>query len=166
MAQGGYIGKQVRVGFSTAASPGTWKKLEQVLDATPAQLSSDTIPTTVHNNANLLKSNIPGLQNVSDTMIKMLRDADPATSPNQNLLLGLLAAQTPLLFRYEAHSSSDPSVQLWEAFEYTVRVKDIKPVYPIGGAAEMDVTFMFSPGPGGVLFFDAYPPAASVLGAG
>lgn len=164
MAQGGYIGKQIRVGFSTSASPGNWRQFEQVLDCTPPVLKSDKIETTIHDNTSLFKRHIPGLQDVSDVPLTMLRDADPATSPNQNLLFGLLAAQTQFILRIEIHSSADPTVNLFEAYEFTSRVGDVQIKAPINNRTEIMASFMFSSF-NSTTFFDHYAPAASIFGA-
>ncbi len=154
MAQGGLIGLGVKVAFATG-SPHSWNKLEQVLDITPPQLTSAKVDVTVHGTSRMMR-NIPGLQSVSDTVVKLLRDADPVTSPNQNQLFGYLASQVSLWWRVEIPSKSD--ITLFEAYEFQGRVADFVPMAPIGGRQEVDLKVMFN---------DAslvqYAPAASAL---
>lgn len=156
MAQNGLIGSGVKVGFATG-SPHTWNKLEQILDVGVPTLSSAKIDITTHG-INLLKRNMPGLQDVSDTTVKMLRDPEN-TSPNQNALYGYLAAQTDLWWRIEIPAQPNLATTTYEAYEFMGRVADFKPAAPIAGRQELDATIMFD---GTSLV--RYAPMASQLG--
>jgi hypothetical protein len=156
MAQGGYIGNGIRVAYSVS-SPLSYQKLEQVIDATPPKLKADVIDTTRHS-ANRYKSNIPGMYDVSPVTIKMLRDADPATSPKQNALQALQNASTTLYLRIEVPTNAQQT--LFEAWEISGRFSDWGVTPPIMGRVELDVSFLFD----GVDYIYFGTPSASVIG--
>jgi len=155
MAQGGLIGSGVKVAFA-ATSPMVLKKLEQLLDVTIPTIQADTIDVTIHG-ANRFKRNIPGLQTVTAMAIKMLRDADAATSPNQNSLFDHLAAQDDLWWRVEVPANG--TLTLFEAYEFQGRVQKFAPMAPIAGRQEVDADVLFD----GTSFV-RYNPMASIIG--
>lgn len=155
MALGGYIGNGIRVAFSTA-SPLSYLKLEQVLDATPPQFTPDKVDTSRHG-ATRYKSSIPGMVDIPPIAIKMLRDADPSTSPNQNAIQALQIAQTTCYLRIEIPANSAQT--LFEAWEMSGRFSKFTTVAPLMGRVELDVEFMFD----GVDFIP-FAAAASVIG--
>lgn len=121
MAQGGYIGHGVRIGYATG-SPQTWRELEQVQEVTIPGLTSDKIDTTVHGTPGRLKRNIAGEQEVSDMEFTLMRDADPSTSPYQNQLFAYNNSSTSLYWRVEIPTTSNPADNLYEAYEFTGRL--------------------------------------------
>ena len=155
MALGGYIGNGIRVGYSLA-SPLSYNKLEQVIDAAPPKLKADVIDTSRHS-ANRYKSNIPGMYDVSPVTIKMLRDADPSTAPKQNAIRALQDASTTIYLRVEVPSNSGQT--LFEAWEISGRFSDWGISAPLMGRVELDVSFLFD----GVDYI-YFAPAASVIG--
>jgi hypothetical protein len=157
MAQGGLIGMGVKVGYATG-SPQTWKKLEQVMEASIPTLESDKLDTTVHA-ANRLKRNIGGLQGVQDMTVKMLRDAYTATSPNQNSLFAYLASQTQLWWRIEIPADTDLATTLFEAYEFQGRVFSFSPTSEMADPQTLEVNVVFD----GTSFV-RYAPYASVIG--
>src|SRR3989304_931151 len=110
MAQGGYIGHGVKVGFSVVASPPAFSRLEQVDDCVIPTLVADKIETTHHGTAGRIKRNIAGEQEVTDPRITLLRDANPVTSPIQNALFSYNNASTSLYWRVEIPTTANPLV--------------------------------------------------------
>jgi len=143
MAQGGYIAGDVRVAYASGASPFTWKKVEGLMDLTAPFLQTKKIETTRYS-SNRLMTNIPGLDEVVDPVLKLIRDADVATSPNQNALFGIKNARTTLRWRFEIASQDDPSVNLFEAYEGDFRVSTLKETVNVGALNNLDVTLIFS----------------------
>lgn len=155
MAQGGYIGNGIRVGYSLS-SPLSYNKLEQVIDATPPKLKADVIDTSRHS-SNRYKSNIPGMYDVSPVTIKMLRDADSSTSPKQNALRQLQDSSTTVYLRVEVPTNAQQTT--FEAWEISGRFSDWGVSAPLMGRVELDVSFLFD----GVNYI-YFAQSASVIG--
>lgn len=157
MAQGGLIGNGIRVAYATG-SPHTWKKLEQVMDATPPTVTNSKVDTTVHKD-NDFKTNTTGLADVSDTVVKIMTDPDPTSSPNQNAMFNLRQAKTLVWWRVEIPADADRSVNSYYAYEFQGRVGSVKPSAPINGAQMKDITVVF-----GGTSLQEYQPMASQIG--
>lgn len=121
MAQTGYIGHGVRIA-SASGSPQVWQELENIKECQIPGLTSDKIDTTVHGTPGRLKRSIAGEQEVSDMTITMMRDADPATSPNQNALFAFNNSSVSRYWRVEIPTTSNPLDNLYEAYEFTGRL--------------------------------------------
>lgn len=154
MAQGGLIGSGAKAAFASN-SPQTYKKLEQVLDITVPTIAAAVIDVTIHQ-PNRFMRNIPGLQTVSAMTIKMLRDPDPVTSPNQNACFDHMGLQDDLWWIAELPANG--ALTLFEAYEFQGRVSKFAPMAPIAGRQEVDVEVLFD----GTSFV-RYNPRASVL---
>ena len=154
MAQGGFIGSGLKVAFALA-SPHSYLKLEQILDCTIPTIQAAVIDVTIHQ-ANRFMRNIPGLQTVTATVIKMLRDPDPTTSPNQNSLFGYLGTQTDLWWLIEV--PADGALVNFEAYEFQGRVSKFAPSAPIAGRQELQAEVLFD----GTSFV-RYNPRPSIL---
>ena len=155
---GGHIGAGIKVAYAVG-SPHVWLKFEQVEDVTPPQITPDKIDTTVHQVTTRFKSNIPGMEQVSDVIIKMLRNADPVTAPNQNALPGLVQASTTVWLRIEVPATANPGVDnLYSAYELTGRFANKKEITPLMQKVELETSFMFDGGS-----YAEYNPAASLL---
>ncbi len=154
---GGIIGSGVRVAYSTG-SPHMWNKLEQVLDVTMPKATSSKIDITTHG-PNDYKQNMPGLADLSDTVVKMLRDNDSSSSPHQNALFGLRSAKTLLWWRIEIPANPDHTVDSFEAYEYQARVGSFEPAAPIDDKQTVQCSLVF-----GGLTFQRYDPAPSQIG--
>lgn len=157
MAQGGLIGNDQRVAFA-AASPQVWKKLEQVMDCTPPVMTNAKIDNTVHKPGGF-KTNTTGLADVADVVIKMVKDPDPATSPNQNQLFSLLAAKTLLWWRVELRANPDTTINSFAAYEFQGRVGAVKDLAPLAALQERTANVVF----GGTSLVE-YQPMASLIG--
>ncbi len=157
MALGGIIGSGAKFAFSLA-SPHTWQKIEQLMDVTPPTIVSDKVDTTVHGTSRLKRS-IGGMQAVTDTVLKIMRDSYSSEAPNQNQLFALAQAQTRLWFRLEIPADSNLLTTLFEAYEFQGRVNDFKPMTPILQRQEVDVTIVFDD-----VSLVRYEPYASVIG--
>jgi hypothetical protein len=154
MAQGGLIGSGAKVAYATG-SPHTWNKIEQLLDVTPPTVNSAVIDKTIHQ-ANRFKRNMAGLQDVTAMKLKMLRDADASTSPNQNALFDYLASQTDLWWRVELPANG--SLTLFEAYEFQGRVSSFMPAAPIADKQTLESDVIFDGDS-----FVRYNPMATVL---
>jgi hypothetical protein len=142
--QGGNIGNGIKFGFSElTSSPFSFKPVEQVLDVTPPTRQADKIDNTV-SNINKLKSNMPGMHQVTDTIVKMLRDSHVASSPNQNRLEALNVSQATVYCRIEIPTDPDLSTTLWRVIEYYARVGGFKESAPLTNRQECEVPFVFT----------------------
>ncbi len=160
MAQGGMIGNGIRFAHATG-SPQTWKRWEQVMDCPAPTLTRAKVPVTVHKDNDFVTS-ISGMATVSDVLVKMLKDPDPATSPIQNSLFALAQAKTKLWFRLEIPANDAHT--LFTAYEWMGQVTDVKDLDPMAGAQELDVTVIFGFGVGGAAAsLTQYSPMASLL---
>lgn len=155
-AQGGFIGNGMKVGYSLA-SPVSYNKFEQLLDAQPGSVDPTKIDVSVHGVGGFL-ANITGLNAVGDTTIKMLRDHSSTTSPNQNAVFALLLAKTTVYLMVEIPDRADLSTALYVGYEYQVKVNKHMEVTPINGRQELDVSFLFCG-----TTYTKYPPRASVM---
>lgn len=143
MAQGGYIGQGMKVGFSLSASPGVWLKLEQVMTIEAPTLTAARVNTTV-SAATFFESNIPGMFKVADVKIGMLRDDNPSTSPNQNYLYTLVQNRATVLLTVEFHSDPDLTANVYEAFQIFARCADVITKATIEGATMLEASFLFT----------------------
>lgn len=157
MPANGLIGNGSKAG-SSATSPHVWLRLEQVEEITPPKLTADKIDTT-RMGTSRYKTNMPGMFQVGDVVIKMLCDPDPATAPNQNLLYGYLANQDDRWWRTEFPSSTDLVSGNFHAYEFQGRVSDLTLLTPTTGKQELSVNVTFD-GTSLVHYF----PMASALG--
>jgi len=155
MALGGLIGNGVKVGYSSS-SPLSYRKLEQVLDATPPKLTPDKVDTSRHGTSRF-KSSIPGMLDVAPIAIKCLRDASTVTSPNVNAIQALVLSSSSLYLRIEVPAVADLST--FEAWELSGRFSNFSTSAPQMGRQEVDIEFMFD----GIDYI-YFAPTASVLG--
>ena len=155
MAQGGIL-SQMRVAYAIG-SPHTWKKLEQLSEAAVPKKVAEKLSTTVFGTN--VKSNMPGLDEVSDTEITMLTDMSSITSPNQNSLIAIKATKALVWWRIESADGNDLATCLWEAVEFQARVGDFDFVNGLGAVSMRKCTLIF-----GGTSYDYYLPAASLIG--
>lgn len=153
--QDGYIGHGLRAGFAVG-SPQIWRELEQIMECDIPGLTSDKVPSTTHGSPGRLKRNIPGEQEVSDGVIKMMRDADPVTAPNQNALFAYNNSSTSLYWRIEAVTTPDPADDLYEAWEFTARLGKWKVDSPRPDLVTLEVGLVFDG-----TFFNHFNPGPS-----
>lgn len=146
----------VRVAFRRG-SPGTLKKIEQLSDIAIPTLTSDKVNTTTYGQA--YKRSIPGLKDVNDMALTMLRDPKSSSSPNQNELFALNSTGEQVWWRIEVHADTDSSVNLWEAYEFEGRVGSFEPAAAIGDAERLTSNVIFSG-----TSFSRFEPAVSQIG--
>ncbi len=157
---GGYIAGDVRAGYAISISPEVWKTVEGLKSLTAPMLQTKKIDTTRYGTSRLM-TNIPGLDEVTDPAMTLIRDASSSVgeAPVQNSLYALKAARTSSFWRFEIASQDDPTVNLFEAYAAYFRVGDIKPGVVVGDLNTLEVTLVFDGS-----YFNHYPPAASQLG--
>ena len=155
---GGYIAGDVRAGWAVTISPQVFKTIEGLMDLTIPKLVSDKIDTTRYG-VSRLHTNIPGLDTVTDPVLKLIRDASAVSSPNQQLLYALKTARTSSFWRFEVAAQDDPSVNLFEAYEGYFRVSEIGPSVQVGTLNMIEVTLVFDGN-----YFNHQVPAVSQLG--
>ena len=124
-----------------------------------ATFDATKVDTTVHGVGGFM-SNIPGLIQVADTTVKLLRNHDLTTAPNQNQMYALALAKSSIWLRIEIPDGPDLSIASWEAYEYLVRVSKHAPNTPINDKQTLDLSFVFAG-----TTFTKYPLGVSVLGA-
>lgn len=140
MAQGGVLGVHTKVGYSSVLSPLSYTKLNNLLNVVIAGLEYDKIDTSIH--GVLLKRNMPGMGDVSETEITVLQDLDAATSPEQAALFTLNAAGTTVAWRVEVPNQRGVPTS-WTPITFNGWVKTFKPSSPMGDKQTLVITVVF-----------------------
>lgn len=154
MALDGMIGNGVKVGYS-ANSPVSWTEVGQILDAQIPKLMRDKVDRTIHSQS-IFKRSLPGMAEVSDLVLKLIQDLDPATSPDQDEVRQLLLSGENVWWRIEI--PTDRLQTEYAAIEFQGFVLGWEPSAPIEERQELTVTIAYD-GDG----FTVYPPAASAM---
>lgn len=155
MATGGNISNGVRIGYS-AASPLSFTKLGEILNAGEVSLQVAKIDRTIHGSSPYTRE-MPGMITVQPISVTMSQDLNPATSATQQALFALAVAKTTVYWRFE--EPSDRAQSAFAAFEFQGFVSNVTfSAGAPGDAQDMTVEITFDGN-----YFTKYAPAASQL---
>jgi hypothetical protein len=140
MAQLGVLGNGVKFAVSTG-SPVSWTAVPQVFSFTPPGFTADKVNKDTHSTTNNLHRYMAGLNDVSDSVVVVLSDLDPATAPALELLRLANANGTGLWFRAEIPVTTAKTS--FRAIEWYGTVSGYVPDTPIGDVQKTTITIVF-----------------------
>jgi hypothetical protein len=139
MATGGILGDGTKVAFSIG-SPLAWQEVTQIIEVTGPGLTPDKVSNDLHGSVGFHR-NMPGLKDVSDMVITVAEDLDPATSADHATLWGLLQQGTTVWWRKEIPTNRAKTT--FVGFEFQGNVAGYEPSTPIDDRQTSQITVQF-----------------------